>query len=102
MTAISQSQARALAEQHSRAELGDFAWVASRVLRDDYLEAEHCWMFFMSDAVVLPIDAAVDGKWAHVISKKGKYAMVRDYSSDADKLQGYLQTVSEYFRERGE
>jgi hypothetical protein len=100
---ISQSQARSLAEQHSRAALGEFAYITSpRVLRDDYLEAEHCWMYFMNDSYLLPVDLAPDTKWAHVVSKAGQYAMVQDFSGDADRLQAYLQSMSDYFRERGE
>lgn len=101
MKAISQSQARALAEQHGRAALGEFAYAATRVLRDDYLEAEHCWMYFISDACVLPADAALGTKWAHVVSKRGTYAMVQDFSGDADRLKAYLQTMSEYFFKGG-
>ena len=99
---ISQYQARALAEQHSRAELGAFAYAAARVLRDDYLEAEHCWMYFMSDAYVQPDDAAPVIKHAHVVSKKGTYLKVRDDSDDAAKLQASLQAISRYFQETGE
>jgi hypothetical protein len=95
---ISQSQARALAEEHSRAELGEFAWISGpRVLRDDYLEAAHCWMYFVSDCVLLPVDQAGGMRWAHVVSKTGQYAMVQDFSDDPDRLQAYLQTMSDYF-----
>ena len=97
MKTISQSQARALAEQHARAGLGPFAYAATRVLCDDYLEAEYCWMYFMRDGYVLPADATLGTKWAHVVSKQGMYAMVQDFSDDADKLKAYLQTMSEYF-----
>ena len=98
MSEISQSQARALAEQHARAALGEFAYAAGAVLREGYLEAEHCWMFFMSEAYERPIDATLETKWAHVISKQGTYAMVQDFSGDAEKLKAYLQTMSDYFR----
>ena len=98
---MSQSQARALAEQHSRAELGAFAYAAAKVLRDDYLEAEHCWMYFMSDAYVLPDDAAPANKSAHVVSKNGQYARVQDFSHDAAKLAASLQAISNHFRDRG-
>lgn len=94
---ISQSQARALAEQHSRVGLGDFAYAAARVLRDDFLEAEHCWMYFMSDAYVQPEDAAPGVKYAHVVSKQGNYARVPDVSDDAAKLQASLQAISQQF-----
>lgn len=94
---ISQSQARALAEQHSRVGLGAFAYAAARVLRDDYLEAEHCWMYFMSDAYVQPADAAPGMKYAHVVSKNGKYARVQDVSDDPAKLLAALQAISQRF-----
>ncbi len=96
---ISQSQARALAEQHSRAELGQFAYVAARVLRDDYLEAEFCWMYFMSDAYVQPDDAAPAPRYAHVVSKQGTYARVPDVSGDGNKLWASLQALSRHFQE---
>lgn len=99
---ISQSQARALAEQRSRAELGAFAYAAARLLRDDYLEAEYCWMYFMNDAHVQPDDAAPAMKHAHVVSKKGTYLKVRDDSDDATKLQASLQAISRHFQATGE
>ncbi len=102
MNAISQSEARALAEQHSRAGLGAFAYAAAHVLRDDYLEAEHCWMYFLNDDYVQPVDATLGTRWAHVISKRGQYAMVQDFSDQPEKLQAYLQTMSDHFRDRGE
>ncbi len=101
MKPISLSQARSQAEQHALAELGEFAYAPNGVLRKDYLEAEHCWMFFLNGEYELPIDATLGIKWAHVISKKGTYSMVQDFSGDADRLKAYLQTMSDYFRDRG-
>lgn len=102
MTAISQSQARALAEQHGRAGLGEFGYASAKVLRDDFLEAEHCWMFFTSDASLRPADAAPETKLAHVVSKRGSYVMVQDFSDDMHKLAATLRAMSDYFHQRAE
>jgi hypothetical protein len=94
---ISQSQARALAEQHCRAALGQYAYATASLLREHYLEAQHCWMYFLSDAVVQPADAAPVGRWAHVVSKHGAYAKVHDCSADPQQLAACLQAASDHF-----
>ncbi len=99
MTTISVSQARALAEQHARAELGEFAYAAGGVLKEAYLEAEHCWMFFMSEAVDRPADAEPASKRAHVVSRQGSYAAVKDCSDNPQELEACLAKMSDYFRD---
>ena len=94
---ISQSQARALAEQHCRAALGQYAYATASLLREHYLEAQHCWMYFLSDAVLQPADAAPATRWAHVVSKHGDYRMVHDCSHDAQQLAACLQAASDHF-----
>ena len=98
---ITQSQARALAEQHCRAALGHYAYAAGPLLREHYLEAPHCWMYFLSDAVVQPADTAPAGRRAHVVSKHGAYAMVHDYSADPQQLAACLQAASDHFDAHG-
>ncbi len=99
---ISLLQARAIAEQHAFADLKEFAGSFSQVLKDDYLESEHCWMFFRKEEINVPSDATLGIKWAYVVSKKGTYSMVQDFSDDQQKLQAYINSMSDHFQERGE
>ena len=99
---ISLSQARVIAEKHARADLDGFISSSSQVLKNEYLEAEHCWMFFKSEEICVPKDATLGIKWAYVVSKKGTYSMVQDFSDDQQRLQTYLQTMSDHFQKGGE
>lgn len=101
-TPISLSQARVIAEQHARVDLESFVDSSSQVLKSEYLEAEHCWMFFRSEKIDIPADATLGIKWAYVVSKKGTFSMVQDLSDDQQRLQTYLQTMSDHFQKRGE
>jgi len=102
LTSISYSQARVIAEQHARANLAEFAGSSSQILKSEYLEAEHCWMFFRSEEIDVPAEATLGMRWAYVVSKKGTYSMVQDLSDDQQRLRTYLQTMSDYFQRRGE
>ena len=99
---ISLSQARLIAEKNALADLDGFTGSASQVLANEYLEAEHCWMFFKDKKIDVPSDDTLGIKWAYVVSKKGTYSMVQDFSDDQQKLHAYLQTMSDYFKKRGE
>lgn len=99
---ISFSQAWAIAEQHARADLDGFIGSSSPVLNSEYLEADHCWMFFRNDEIDVPADATLGMKWAYVVSKKGTYSMVQDFSNDQQKTQAYLKTLSDHFEKPGE
>lgn len=71
------------------------------ILQDRYLEAEYCWMFFRNKEIFIPEEQALaDG--AFVVSKKGAFRYIADFSSEPEKLQSYLETMSNYFKDRGE
>lgn len=72
------------------------------VLSDRYLEAEHCWMFFVNPELIRPDENIFGNKWAFVVSKKGAKSMVNDFSDDPPRLFEYLQELSQYFARRGE
>lgn len=102
LASVSFSQAKAIAEQHAFADLEGFTTNPSQVLKKEYLEAEYCWMFFKSDEIDVPLEATLGMKWAYVVSKKGTYSMVQDFSDDNQRLHAYLQTMSDYFKKRDE
>ncbi len=99
---ISLAQAKSIAEQHAYSDLKEFVGTPSDVLKDEYLEGECCWMFFRSDKINVPLDVTLGLKWAHVVSKKGTYSMVQDFSDNQQKLYDYLQTMSDYFKKKDE
>lgn len=102
MMPISLFQARKIADQQARSDLEGYTGSFSEVLENEYLEAEHCWMFFRSREIDVPLDATLGIKWAHVVSKYGTYSMVQDFSEDPQRLQAYLQGMSDHFKTRGE
>jgi hypothetical protein len=101
-TPISVTQALNIAEGHAFSDLEEFVGSSMHVLKSEYLEAENCWMFFRSEEINVPIDATLGIKWAYVVSKKGTYSMVQDFSDDLPRLYAYLQTMSDYFQRSGE
>ncbi|WP_433693512.1 hypothetical protein [Herbaspirillum seropedicae] len=99
---ISFGEAKSIAEQHAFVDFRDVVKDASQVLKKEYLEAEYCWMFFRNDQIVVPLEATLGMKWAYVVSKKGTYSMVQDFSGDEKKLLDYLNAMSDHFKKRDE
>ncbi|MFC5475789.1 hypothetical protein [Paraherbaspirillum soli] len=101
-TTITFEQAKRLAEESASFFLSDFLKdAATPLLQEHYLEAEHCWMFFRNKDIAIPPDRPFcDG--AYAISKKGNGSYIADLSDNPEKLQAYLQTMSNYFKQRGE
>lgn len=66
-------------------------------MQASYLEAENCWMFFRDKGIQVPVGSRLGIEWAYVVSKHGKFSLVEDFSSDAQKLHDYLKTMSDYF-----
>jgi len=69
------------------------------VLQDNYMEADHCWMFFRNKAIVIAPERSLSD-CAYCISKKGHVRYIADFSDDPVRLQEYLQTMSNYFKEQ--
>lgn len=99
---ISLAQARSIAQDNAFAYLKAFCDKPEETLKAGYLEADHCWMFFRNENIEIPEDYTLGLKWAYVVSKKGKYSMVQDFSDDEKKVNEYLRTMSDYFLRRGE
>ena len=72
-------------------------------LEGDFLEAEHCWIFFRSKRIIV-----VPGNWftksygAFAVSKKGAISQITTFENDRLQQLGYLKTMSDYFQQRGE
>jgi len=74
-----------------------------QALEDDFLEAEHCWIFFRNrNIVVLPENWFTKSYGAFAVSKKGAFSQITAFEEDRAQLLAYLQTMSEYFGRRGE
>jgi hypothetical protein len=102
---ITFAEARARAENEARSTLKNYTTDPNMpVLRDEYLEAEHCWMFFRNPDIKFPDLASGDGflpSWAYCWSKHGEGRAVADFSDDPAKCRAYLQKMSDYFKEKG-
>jgi hypothetical protein len=99
---ISLAEAKAIAERNAFPDLQSFGAKESQSLEDTPLEAETFWMFFRNKDINVPPEATLGIKWAYVVSKKGTYSMVQDFSDDPEKLQEYVKKMSDYFKKRGE
>jgi len=99
---IDLEDARAIAERNAFTELEPFSAGKPHVLADGQLEAEACWMFFKSEEILVPPEATLGIKWAYVVSKRGAFSMVQDFSDNPVRLRAYLEELSEYFKRRGE
>ncbi|MDB5058725.1 MAG: hypothetical protein JWO59_2197 [Chloroflexi bacterium] len=71
------------------------------LLSERYLEADHCWMFFRNEAIVVPPERPLRDA-VYCVSKRGSLRSIADFSDDPVRLQEYLLTMSNYFRDRGE
>jgi hypothetical protein len=102
---ITYADARVRAEKTARRELAYYISDPDMpALRDEYLEAENCWMFFRNLAIKLPDPTSVDGmlpSWAYCWSKRGEGRIIADLSDDPAKCRAYLQKMSDYFKEKG-
>jgi hypothetical protein len=95
---ISLSDALKIAESAARRNLSCFLpREDATVLAGEYVEAEHCWMFFRSKEIFVPPEGELRGGWAYAVSKTGEIREVPDFSSDKQKLKEYLEEMSEYF-----
>lgn len=99
---ITLEKARDIASEQVLFNLSPFIETGEDVLAANYLEAEHCWMFFRNSKISVPKTALLGIEWAYVVSKSGKFSMVEDFSSDNEKLHEYLKTMSDYFARKGE
>jgi len=101
-TSITFEQARVRAENEARSHLKYFLKDESTpLLEERYLDAECCWMFFRNRAIVVPPEQSLR-TGAYAVSKRGSLRYIADFSDDFAKLQAYLLTMSNYFRDRGE
>lgn len=94
---ISLEQARKIAEEQAKMNLSSLGSAGGSFLQPSYLEAENCWMFFRDKGISVPADAHLGIEWAYVVSKRGKFSLVQDFSSDSEKLHDYLKKMSDYF-----
>jgi hypothetical protein len=67
------------------------------LLREDYLEAEHCWVFFRNKEIIVPPESSLGGDCAYAVSKAGEVRQIADLSSDNEQSLAYLQKMSDYF-----
>lgn len=101
---ISLVQARQLAVDAVMRDRNHYATVEiEEALEGDFLEAEHCWIFFRNRKIVV-----ASGDWftksygAFAISKKGAFSQITAFEDDREQQLAYLQTMSDYFGRRGE
>jgi hypothetical protein len=95
---ISLAQAKEVAEKNAFVETDRSFVDTKKILKEDYLEGEYCWMFFENDKEEFWSENNLGIRWAHVVSKTGEYSMVEDFSGDSLKLHAYLKTMSDYFK----
>lgn len=99
---ISLEEARKIAEINASKELRGFFCDEVKILKNEYSEGECCWMFLKSDDIYISPEMTLGIKWAYVVSKKGTYSMVHDFSDDPEVLNDYLKKMSEYFKRKNE
>ncbi len=73
-----------------------------KALEDDFLEAEHCWIFFRNkEIIVLPENWFTKSYAAFAVSKSGTVNQITAFEDDKEQMLAYLQTMSEYFARHG-
>lgn len=101
---ITLAQGRQLAEDAVMRDKGHYENSEfEQALEDDFLEAEHCWIFFRNrKIIVLPENWFTKSYAAFAVSKKGALSQITAFEDEQAQLLAYLQTMSEYFGQRGE
>ncbi len=96
-------QAKVLATENAKSDLSSFMPDNSfSILDDSYLEAGYCWIFFKNPHIIVPDNALLGINWAYAVSKRGNCRMVYDLRYDAEKMRNHLESLSTYFKDRGE
>lgn len=94
---VNLAQARVIAESGAKSDLEDLVTDSSMpLLQDTFLEADHCWMFFRNKAIHIPAERSLCD-CAYVVSRKGSLRHIADFSENPERLQAYLQTMSDHF-----
>jgi hypothetical protein len=75
--------------------------VDQNCLREDYLEAPCCWMFFLTPNALKRVAGPVIADLTFVVSKRGELRYFPDLSGDEKFLNDYVSKMSDHFRERG-
>jgi hypothetical protein len=103
VTKITVDQARKMAENAVLEDIVRLNLIEPvRLLEDEYLEADYCWIFLRSKKIVIPHDRWFERAYgAYAISKKGGFSLITDFSDEPEKLKEYLQTMSDYFERKG-
>ena len=95
---ISLSDAITIAESAAYRNLESFfTEEGTKVLADDFVEGEHCWIFFRNKEIFVPPEGQLRGGWSYAVSKTGELREIADFSSDEQKLKEYLDIMSDYF-----
>jgi hypothetical protein len=90
-------QARNVASQAAKSELGQFAPVnMTDVLSDFYMEAEGCWFFFGSDEIVIPKDKGIVASGVYAVTRTGALSYVYDFRENEEQMRAYLEMFSLY------
>jgi hypothetical protein len=73
-----------------------------KLLEEDYLEAECCWIFLRNKNIVVPPQnwfAKAYG--AYAVSKKGVCYIITHFADEPERLKAYLQMISDHFKKNG-
>jgi hypothetical protein len=73
-----------------------------KLLEDDYLEAEYCWIFLRNKNIVVPPQDWFENDYgAYAISKKGDSSHIMHFPDEPERLKAYLQVMSDHFKKNG-
>ncbi len=92
---ITFAEAKLLAENTARA---NFNWLPLKqpYLSETYIEREYCWIFFIHENALVAREGSLCFT-AYAVSRKGKVRDVYDFRSDAQKMSGFADKISDYF-----
>jgi hypothetical protein len=73
-----------------------------KLLEDNYLEAECCWIFLRNKEIVIPLQNWFAKSYgAYAVSKKGTCNIITHFPGEPERLKAYLETMSDYFKKSG-
>ena len=100
---ITFKEAKAIAEEDARKNLYEFREdISQAFLREEFLEAECCWIFFRNKEITGPPERALTWDCAYAVSKKGNCYTIADRSDEPEELNKYISHFSSHLKRRKE
>ena len=97
---ISFERAKEIATESAREAFAQLLTVKNKeILSRNFLEAEHCWLFFKNEEIFVPVELSLSLSWSYAVSKKGHVRQFYTFEN-IEEMKAALENLSQHFAER--